>query len=263
MNPSTDHAGVESNASSCPPTPLIITSEGRIRGEGERVPEFDDYARDYEKLLHDPIRERFAPASKFFFERKWVLLQEHLSSVGLEPGRGRWLDVGCGKGELLQLGAHAFAEVVGCDVSPEMIRSAQCLHVVVQPEPGRLPFPDAHFDLVTAVCVYHHVIPQDRPGLTAEIARVLRPGGYACIIEHNPFNPVTQLIVHRTPVDADAHLLTASTTRRVLVGGGLRHSATTFFLYFPEKLYLRLKAFENALAAIPLGGQYAVFARKS
>jgi SAM-dependent methyltransferase len=226
------------------------------------MPEFDNYAREYEKLLHDPIRERFAPASKFFFERKWVLLQKYLSDSGFEPGRGRWLDVGCGKGELLQLGAQAFAEVSGCDVSPEMIEAAKGLNVVVQQEPKRLPFPDAHFDLVTAVCVYHHVVPEDRPGLTAEVARVLRPGGAACIIEHNPFNPVTQLIVHRTPVDADAQLLTASTTRRVLASGGLRHSATTYFLYFPEKLYARLKALESALAPVPLGGQYAVFARK-
>lgn len=226
------------------------------------MPEFDKYARDYEDLLHDPIRERFAPASKFFFERKWKLLQQYMSETGMDAKSARWLDVGCGKGELLQLGAQAFAGVSGCDVSPEMIQAAQGVPVVLQPEPTRLPFADAAFDLVTAVCVYHHVLPVDRPQLTAEIARVLRPGGTACIIEHNPFNPVTQLIVSRTPVDAEAQLLTARTARRGLAAGSLRHSRTRYFLYFPEQLYNRLQGLEGAMAGVPLGGQYAVFARK-
>jgi len=226
------------------------------------MPEFDKYARDYEDLLHDPIRERFAPASRFFFERKWKLLQQYMAESGIEPKKARWLDVGCGKGELLQLGSSAFAEVTGCDVSPEMIQAAKGVNVVIQPEPTHLPFPDATFDLITAVCVYHHVLPKDRPQLTAEIARLLRPGGTACIIEHNPFNPVTQLIVRRTPVDADAQLLTAGMARRGLAAGALRHSQTCYFLYFPEQLYNRLQGLEAALAGVPLGGQYAVFARK-
>ena len=227
------------------------------------MPEFDKYARDYEDLLHDPIRERFAPASHFFFERKWKLLQQYMAESGIETKTARWLDVGCGKGELLQLGAPAFAEVTGCDVSPEMIQAAQGVKVVVQPEPTRLPFPDAAFDLITAVCVYHHVVPADRPQLTAEIARLLRPGGTACIIEHNPFNPVTQLIVRRTPVDVDAQLLTAGSARRELAARALRNFKTRYFLYFPEQLYTRLAVLEAALAGVPLGGQYAVFARKT
>jgi hypothetical protein len=43
-----------------------------------------------------------------------------------------------------------------------------------------------------------------------EIQRVLRPGGVFSLIEHNPLNPVTRLIVSRTPVDGNAKLLTAS-----------------------------------------------------
>ncbi len=227
------------------------------------MPEFDRYADEYDKLLQDPIRDRFAAGSRFFFERKWILLQELMAEAGIELGKSSWLDVGCGRGELLQHGAASFAEVCGCDVSSEMLNGAHGLNVVIQPEPTRLPYPDGKFDLVTAVCVYHHVVPEDRPQLTAEIARVLKPNGCACIIEHNPLNPVTQMIVHRTPVDADAQLLGAGRSRGLLAAAGLRGHRTKYFLYFPEKIYRRLSGLEGALSWVPAGGQYVALARKT
>ena len=39
----------------------------------------------------------------------------------------------------------------------------------------RVPFEDASFDVVTMVCVYHHVDLADRPALTADVSRVLKP----------------------------------------------------------------------------------------
>jgi SAM-dependent methyltransferase len=227
------------------------------------MPEFDKYANQYKELLHDPIRERFAPGSGFFFERKWELLADFARRSGWQLDRMTWLDVGCGKGELLRLGAPHVKRTAGCDVSEGMLDGCEGLNVVAQPDPSRLPFPDAHFDLVTAVCVYHHVPPADRHALTVEIARVLKPGGTACIIEHNPFNPATQWIVRRTPVDADAQLLRAATARAVLAGAGLSPIHTTYFLYVPEKRYKKLHGVEALLSWVPAGGQYAAFGRKS
>jgi SAM-dependent methyltransferase len=97
--------------------------------------------------------------------------------------------------------------------------------------------------------------------LTAEIRRLLRPGGVFAVIEHNPWNPVTRLIVSRTPVDEDAILLRASETRALLRGAGFSIDREMYFLYFPEKLYRAAAALENGLRRVPLGGQYAVFGR--
>jgi len=224
--------------------------------------EFDKYAGEYKKLVHDPIRDWFGPGNSFFFERKWKLLAEHMTLAGLEPAACAWLDVGCGRGDLLRLGRTHLAQAVGCDVSTEMLADCTGLEVVPQTETNKLPFPDERFDLATAVCVYHHVAPAARPALTREIARVLRPGGMACIIEHNPFNPATQIIVRRLPVDADAHLLTWGTAGRLLKDAGLVQTHTKHFLFFPERLYHRASKIEAWLARVPAGGQYAVFGRK-
>ncbi|HKW98487.1 MAG TPA: class I SAM-dependent methyltransferase [Bryobacteraceae bacterium] len=83
--------------------------------------EVDNYASSYEQLLHDPIREIFALGSAFFFERDWMLIAEYLERIGLQVSNLDWLDVGCGRGELLRLGQPQCRTVTGCDVSAEML----------------------------------------------------------------------------------------------------------------------------------------------
>lgn len=224
--------------------------------------EFDRYSSDYADLLQDPIRDRFASGAQFFHERKWILLHDWCRALGCDTERETWLDVGCGRGELLHLGRSHFARAVGCDLSAGMLGEADGLEVIRQVAPDRLPFDDSSVGLATAVCVYHHVAPTDRSALCVDVWRVLRPGGLFCIIEHNPFNPATQLIVHRTPVDADARLLTAGATRRLLRHAGFVPAGTRYFLVFPEQLFRRAGRIEDALGWLPLGGQYAVLARK-
>lgn len=227
---------------------------------------FDYLSTSYEELLKDPIRDRFSAGSQFFHLRKRDLIQDYFRARGLNAKAMSCLDLGCGKGELLRLLLGDFASVAGCDPSSGMLEAGGLagmgIDARVQADPIRIPFAAATFDSVIAVCVYHHVPPADRAALTAEVGRVLRPSGIVAIIEHNPYNPATRLIVSRTPMDADAILLRPAESRRLLSGAGLSIDEQTFFLYLPEKLYERFGAIERALACVPLGGQYAVFARK-
>src|SRR5262249_15110245 len=126
----------------------------------------------------------------------------------------------------------------------------------------KLPFADAAFHFVTAVCVYHHVPYDERARLTSEGLRVLKPNGIFCIIEHNPWNIATRVIVSRTPVDADANLLSPRESRRMLSQAGAKIRATRYFLLFPESVHSYLSAIEETLSPLPLGGQYSVFAQK-
>jgi len=225
-------------------------------------PEFDRYSGSYEDLLKDPIRESFAGSSAFFHLRKRDLIREYFRRRRRNTHAMRYLDFGCGKGELLSLIGADFAYATGCDPSSGMLESAHGFPVRVQEEPGRIPFDDAQFDFVTAVCVYHHVPREQRASLTAEVRRVLRPGGMFAVIEHNPYNPATRIIVSRTPVDADAVLLPASETRSMLNTSGFSIDWSCYFLYLPERLYRRVAGVEKVLRRVPLGGQYAVFGQR-
>lgn len=226
--------------------------------------EFDEYSSEYEKLLRDPIRDRFASGtgSQFFHTRKRDLILDFWQTQGVDTRGLSYLDLGCGKGELLGLLKPSFGRVAGCDPSIGMMRSLEGVDARVQSDPCAIPFDSGQFDFVTAVCVYHHVPLSDRARLTAEAKRVLKPGGIFCIVEHNPYNPATRIIVSRTPVDANAILLRSSETRSLLTRTGLSIAGQKFFLYFPESLYGGVgRIVEKGLAHVPLGGQYAVFGR--
>lgn len=225
-------------------------------------PEFDKFADSYDHLLKDPIRDRFSSAgSRFFHVRKRDLILAHFRRHKMDPSCMSYLDFGCGQGELLGLLGGSFAEARGCDPSRQMMAEIRGFETRVQQDPRRIPYEDGRFDFVTAVCVYHHLPPAGRARLTLEVRRVLRPGGTFCIIEHNPLNPVTRIVVSRTPVDAAAILLTAGSTRSLMQRAGFQPLKAEYFLYFPERLYKTCGHLEGLMKRLPLGGQYAVFAR--
>jgi SAM-dependent methyltransferase len=226
--------------------------------------EFDEYAESYELLLRDPIRDRFGGGASFFQERKRDLIRAYWRRHGKATRTMRYLDVGCGKGELLTLLRDDFASVAGCDPSAEMLGTAEKIEMRVQPDVGRIPYEDGEFDFVTAVCVYHHVPVAERQSLSREVRRIMKPGGVFAIIEHNPYNPVTRTIVRRTPVDANAILLRRRECSEILQASGFTPQEFQYFLYFPESIYRRTgDACERILGKLPLGGQYAEFAIKT
>jgi ubiquinone/menaquinone biosynthesis C-methylase UbiE len=184
-----------------------------------------------------------------------------LKRAGVTVSTQKWLDVGCGRGELLEIAGSHFAQAIGCDPSAGMLSVDSSFRMHEQPSLVELPFEDNSVDFVTAVCVYHHVHGAARTLLTREIKRVLTPGGLCCIIEHNPRNPVTRGIVKRCPIDADAELLIGRTASKLLQEAGFQALSTDYFLYLPERMFHRLGFLEGMLRRFPFGGQYAVLAR--
>ncbi|HEY4382668.1 MAG TPA: methyltransferase domain-containing protein [Acidobacteriaceae bacterium] len=238
------------------PTQESGLSREPVGSQSTASPEFDRYAPGYSALLDDPLRNRFARDPLHFHRRKWFLIRSVLRRFDVAAETQRWLDVGCGQGQLLELASLNFREAAGCDPSAVMLPSHASFAVHQQPSPVELPFEDGSFDFVTAVCVYHHVHGEARTRLANEIKRVLSPGGLCCIIEHNPWNPATQVIVRRCAVDVDAELLSAGKTLRLFEASGFTPLTTEYFLYFPERLFDPLRWIEARLHKVPLGGQY-------
>src|SRR5258708_3236978 len=115
----------------------------------KQSPEFDQYAPSYAELLDDPQRNRFARDPLHFQRRKWLLLQALLKRNGVAPQTQRWLDVGCGQGELLSIAGSSFASAQGCDPSPCMLPPNASFQTRVQASLFALPFEDGSVDFVT------------------------------------------------------------------------------------------------------------------
>jgi SAM-dependent methyltransferase len=88
----------------------------------------------------------------------------------------RLLDVGCGAGSLLEAARRAGWEAEGLEISEsaaEYVRSQG--FKVFQGDLLDAPYPDNHFDIVTASELIEHV--KDPLPLLNQIVRILRPGG--------------------------------------------------------------------------------------
>lgn len=108
------------------------------------------------------------------------------------------LDFGCGDGLLTHFFSQALVAsctFVGIDYDPDKIRHAQELYPHIQWEciqEPRFAWPEATFDLVYAVNVFHHIADVQRSTYMHELMRVLRPGGVGIFIEHNPASKKAQ-----------------------------------------------------------------------
>lgn len=93
---------------------------------------------------------------------------------------GEMAELCCGQGDAIALLDGRYRRAIGVDISSAMLSVASRRHQgkpcgLLQADVTRLPLVDASLDSVVMLGGIHHV--PDRPGLYAEILRVLKPGG--------------------------------------------------------------------------------------
>jgi SAM-dependent methyltransferase len=140
----------------------------------------------------------------------------HLKAVhrhlDLGPG-ARVLEVGCGRGHLVQRLRFDGIDAVGVDLNPMAIEHGVTEQLRVM-DATALQFPDAHFDALVSMHMIEHIPALD--DALAEMARVVRPGGFLLLVY--PAEPIqgmwaipTSMILHGTPWrarDVHCHKLT-------------------------------------------------------
>jgi SAM-dependent methyltransferase len=217
---------------------------------------FDAYHKSYGDEVQSSID--FSGLSHgFFLSAKAAVIGEAVAAH-FGARKPDVLDVGCGVGALHPHMRGHCARLSGSDVSANSLARARADNADNEYRLGdgaSLPYEDASFDLVLTVCVLHHVTPRDWPTFVREMRRVSRPGGLVCVIEHNPFNPLTRHSVARCDFDRDAVLLRARKVEQLMAQAGLRAVETRNFLFLPSAAPLARRV-ERWLARLPLGAQY-------
>lgn len=232
--------------------------------------EFDEYAAEYEGGLDNPIKRLLGSSPDQFIavKARWLLRKE----ASLLTGGLSVLDYGCGVGSLMRvlIGLGAKGAFTGCDISTGMLRQVERRWPRELGEPpqlapqegARTPFADASFDIVMISAVLHHVPVEDRPAVYAELGRVLKPGGRIYVFEHNPRNPLVRYVTARTPIDRNAILLDAGEVRHGLLDAARYTLETDYLMFMPPGLAF-LRGIDRLLTWLPMGGQYAIRARKA
>lgn len=140
-------------------------------------------------------REYWRARAEAYENLEWATRDEYLQvfvGAGYFQPHDRMLDVGTGPGIVAHAIAPLVSEVVGVDVSPEMLERAiagkAANESFVEGDARSLNFPDGFFDKVTARMAFHHLVEGAEQAMR-ECHRVLRPGGVMVFSEAVPPDP--------------------------------------------------------------------------
>lgn len=136
-------------------------------------------------------------------------IENLLSHFDVSPGH-TLLDLGCGKGALVDALRAKGLNAFGCDIAnssaSDYVEDAVVKDYLrtIEMEPYRLPFDDGQFDIVISQVVLEHVM--DYESTFKEIHRVLKPGGISLhifpsryvFIEPHVFVPMATVFRNKT-----------------------------------------------------------------
>jgi SAM-dependent methyltransferase len=228
------------------------------------VAEFDRFADEYTATHADNIKLSGEDPAYFARYKIEELRRRWDAADRAEPAAV--LDFGTGIGNSLPHLQRLFpdAEVVGLDVSQKSLdvaarRFPDAARLVRYDGGGAIPLETAGFDLIFSACVFHHIEAGEHGLILAELKRLLKPGGWLVIFEHNPVNPATRHIVATCPFDENAVLLPAQAFKARQHAAGLRDVEVAYTGFFPGPLRA-LRPLERFMTWLPVGAQYYTLA---
>jgi SAM-dependent methyltransferase len=220
-----------------------------------------DKSDEYEEMLAQGLRlsgedRHYFIAGRLGAMRDWL-------GPGFRPRA--ILDFGCGIGDTVVRLAELYpdAEITGVDAAEPAVEHARRAH-----GGARIRFeslaefrPKGSYDLCYSNGVFHHIAPSERVRAAGLVRDALAPRGRFALMENNPWNPGTRMVMRRIPFDRDAIPLAPPESRSLLASAGFECAPARFLFFFPRALAW-LRASEPWLARIPFGAQYCVLATR-
>jgi len=117
-------------------------------------------------------------------ERAWYAYAARLLPAA-SAGCGRWVDLGCGQGEFLELAHGVGAQGFGLDFNPHNARAVRRdgRFSLVADLNRPLPLGDRSLDGASLIEVIEHIVRAE--DLLQELSRVIRPGGWLVVTTPN------------------------------------------------------------------------------
>lgn len=224
--------------------------------------DFDAYSEEYKGLVEQSI-SFINQKADFFIESKAILIHEAIKNHFLDDAISI-LDVGCGTGITDSFLGNYYKNINGIDVSEKSVQLAKKNNpgfIYTSYDGLRLPYKDNEFDVVFAICVFHHVNPLNWQVLLDEMKRVTKKDGLTFVFEHNPLNPLTRKAVRDCSFDHDAILLPMKTLKDLFRKSGFSKLKSNYIIFFPFSNRF-VKWIEAKLFWCLMGAQYFVMGKK-
>lgn len=215
-----------------------------------------DVAAEYEE-------KRFSRGGRLIDRREKEAV---LDAIGPVEGK-KVLEIACGTGRFSVMLAERGADVVGLDISAEMLdearqkaRAASVADTVefLRGDAGRLPFPDDHFDAVFAMRFFHLA---DTPAeYLSEIRRV--SSGQ---IMFDTFNRYSTRSVYNWALPMGSRLYSRSEVEGLIDGAGLSLADDShdfvlpygFYRKIPNSLASAFRSLDMTIGTSPIGNPIA------
>jgi len=225
--------------------------------------EFDCFADDYERV-HDRTLPPGAKSRDFLLQKAGMVKRWAKERF---KGRGPLsvLDFGCSTGRLLAAIADEewCQSLTGVDPSAVSLQTArQALSGKSKPVALARKLADLggerRYDLLLMFNVMHHIPSKNRLNLVRQMGGVLKQDGVLAVWEHNPFNPMTRLLVALSPMDEHAQLISRRRVVELMQECGFSCVDSRFVNCFPPQMSsIAVVAWlEDALSGAPVGTQY-------
>ena len=183
------------------------------------------------------------------------IAERQRSYLGYFEGASDVLDIGCGRGEFLELLRERGVAARGIDTNPEMVarcgeRGLPAIQADALRHLGGLP--EGALGGIFSAQVVEHLEAAYLVRLMQEMYRVLRPGGRVVVETINPtswiafFSAYLRDVTHRHPLHPD-------TLEHLLRAGGFRDVQVVYSSPPPASSRLERVAVDRELAATPAG----------
>lgn len=138
-----------------------------------------------EPTLPDEVESRYYSSQGFDPDHARTVRSHYLSFV---EGKDLLIELGCGRGEFLQLAAPEVGRVLGVDVDPAMVEQAAAAGVeAVEADVLRfLTDTDERPDAVFLAHLIEHLSVADAFAVLERIAALVPPGGVVIVVTPNP-----------------------------------------------------------------------------
>ncbi len=126
----------------------------------------------------------------------------------LQPN-SRFIDIGCGTGEVLLRAKDEFDELVGIENNKNAINFAKSKVnniskiQLINSKDGKIPYPNEYFDIATCLDVLEHM--RDSKKCLREIWRVLRPQSQLIVTVPNWYDIVNMRFFKKNSLHVQAH----------------------------------------------------------
>lgn len=127
-----------------------------------------------------------------FYNRIRSLLKPDMHVLDFGAGRGAWVEEDpCEYSRQTRTIRGSVARYVGCDVDPAILQNPSLDEGILLEIGKPLPFADHEFDVIVSDYTFEHLAaPRE---IAAELARVLKPGGWICARTPNKYGYISVL----------------------------------------------------------------------